>query len=59
MRDWLTLCCGALLIVGMVGSIWFYQYPHSVVYSCSDKEKNPADVQKLCIQLTKGQWWSK
>lgn len=27
------------------------------VFSCSDKEKNPHDIQKLCKELTKSQWW--
>jgi hypothetical protein len=59
MRDWLTISCFAILCFGMIGSLWFYQYPHSVVYSCSDKANNPTDVQKLCERLTRGQWWSK
>jgi hypothetical protein len=35
------------------------QVPMNTVYACSDKEKNPPDVQAHCKQLTKGQWWSK
>ena len=27
------------------------------VFACSDKHKNPPDVQHLCKRLTKGQWW--
>lgn len=57
MNDWLTTLCASVLCVGFIGSVWFYQYPHSVVYACSDKEKNPPDVQQLCKELTKAQWW--
>ena len=59
MNDWLTSVCACVLCVGVVGSIWFYQYPHSVVYACHEKETNPAEIQKLCERLTKGQWWHK
>jgi hypothetical protein len=27
------------------------------VHACSDKEKNPPDVQQICKRLTKHQWW--
>jgi hypothetical protein len=30
---------------------------HNNIYQCSDKENNPADVQKQCKRLTRGQWW--
>lgn len=30
----------------------------SDVYACSDKHKNPPDVQHLCKRLTRGQWWN-
>ena len=59
MRDWLTILCGGLLAFGIVATTWFYSYPHSVVYMCSDKESNPADVQILCEKITRGQWWSR
>jgi hypothetical protein len=59
MRDWLTILCVGVLTFGIIGSVWFYSYPHSVVYACSDKESNPADVQILCERITRGQWWSK
>jgi hypothetical protein len=29
------------------------------VYICSDKHKNPPDVQAQCKKLTRGQWWHK
>jgi len=34
-------------------------FTEQTVYACHDKEKNPPDIQKLCNQLTKGQWWHK
>jgi len=34
------------------------QVPINTVYVCSDKEKNPPDVQAQCKRLTKHQWWS-
>ena len=58
MRDCLTILCVGVLVVVFIASIWYYTYPHSVVYACSDKENNPADVRKLCERLTRGQWWS-
>ena len=57
MNDWLTSVCAGVLCVGVIGSIWFYQYPHSTVYACSDGDKNPPDVIKQCKELTKNQWW--
>ncbi len=32
-------------------------FTEQTVHACNDKEKNPPDVQKLCKQLTKHQWW--
>lgn len=32
----------------------FYE---DTVHQCGDKQNNPPDVQKLCKQLTKNQWW--
>jgi hypothetical protein len=58
MRDWLTILCVGVLSFGMIGSLWFYNYPHSVVYACSDKTLNPPDIQALCKRMTRGQWWS-
>lgn len=57
MSDWLTTICAGVLCAGVVASVWFYQYPHSVVYSCYDKETHTAEIAKLCKQLTKNQWW--
>lgn len=58
MRDNLIILCVGVLVFGFIASIWYYTYPRSVVYACSDKENNPADVRKLCERLTRGQWWS-
>jgi hypothetical protein len=59
MKDWLTIVCVSVMLFGSIGGLWFYQYPHSTVYACSDKESNPPDVQVLCQRLTQGQWWAK
>lgn len=59
MRDWLTILCVGVLTFGIIGTVWFYQSPRSVVYACSDKADHPADVAKLCARMTQGQWWSK
>lgn len=29
------------------------------VFACHDKKTNPPEIQQLCKQLTKGQWWHK
>ena len=58
MKDWLTILCVGVLAFGTIATTWFYNSPHSIVYSCSDKERNPPDVQELCKRLTKGQWWA-
>lgn len=58
MKEWLFIICAYILGFGVIGTMWFYNYPHSVVYACSDKESNPPDVQKLCKEWTKGQWWA-
>jgi hypothetical protein len=57
MRDWLTLSCGAILIAGVIGSVWFHQYPHSQVYACNDVDTNPPEIVTMCKSLTKNQWW--
>ena len=59
MRDCLTILCVGVLFASFIGSLWYYTYPHSVVYACSDKESNPPDVRKMCERLTRGQWWHK
>jgi hypothetical protein len=53
----ITLAC--LLVIGIVNiaSVLVEMSLRSEVYACNDKEKNPPDVQKLCQQLTKYQWW--
>jgi hypothetical protein len=32
-------------------------FAKQTVHACDDKEKNPPEVQNLCKQLTKNQWW--
>ena len=59
MRDNLTILCVGALVLGIVGGICYYNYPHSIVYACSDKELNPPEIQQQCQKLTRGQWWSK
>jgi hypothetical protein len=59
MKDNLFIGCLAVLCAGVIGTMWFYSYPSSVVYACSDKQSNPPDVQLLCERLTQGQWWGK
>jgi hypothetical protein len=59
MRDWLTISCVCLLVLGVIGSIIHYQLPPSGVFACSDKVLNPPEIQKQCLRLTKGQWWNK
>jgi len=52
---------GFLCLMGVVFLVVVIQeqVPMSTVFACSDKEKNPADVQAQCKRLTKHQWWSK
>lgn len=57
MSDWLFSLCAGVMIVGIIGSIWFYQYPHSQVYACNDVDYNPPEIKDMCKRLTKHQWW--
>jgi hypothetical protein len=52
---------GFLCLMGVVFLVIVIQeqVPMNTVYACSDKEKNPPDVQVHCKQLTRGQWWAK
>lgn len=59
MKHWLITLCVGVLMLGLVGLLWFYNAPASKVYACADKKLNPVDVQKQCERLTRGQWWSK
>lgn len=52
----LTLAVGVMSAVMVVLTL-YGAFAEDTVYACSDKEKNPPDVQKLCKQLTKYQWW--
>ena len=52
---WFLCFMGVVFLVIVIQE----QVPMNTVYACSDKEKNPPDVQAHCKQLTKGQWWSK
>lgn len=58
------MSCRDSLIVAVLASVMlaltlYGAFAEQTVYACSDKEKNPPDVQKLCKRLTKHQWWSK
>lgn len=48
-----------VLAAVMLGLTLYGAFAEQTVYACHDKEKNPPDVQQLCKQLTKGQWWHK
>ena len=51
--------CLVLIVLSIV-MVFLYVYvviSEQNVYSCYDREKNPVDIQKMCQQLTKNQWW--
>ena len=46
------------VLTAVMAVIWLYgAFSEQTVYACTDKEKNPPEIQKLCKQLTKHQWW--
>jgi hypothetical protein len=49
-----------MLLASVMAVLTIYgAFTENTVYQCSDKEKNPPDVQQLCKRLTRGQWWHK
>ena len=52
----LTLAVGVLTAVMVVLTL-YGAFSEDTVHACSDKEKNPPDVQQICKRLTKHQWW--
>jgi len=50
---WFLCLMGAVFLAIVIQE----QVPMTTIHACSDKEKNPPDVQVHCKQLTKNQWW--
>jgi hypothetical protein len=48
----LIILAAVMMVLTLYGA--FYE---DTVHSCNDKELNPPEVQKICKQLTKHQWW--
>lgn len=48
-----------VLVALVVGGLILTENVQPDVFACSDKEKNPPDVQAQCKRLTRGQWWAK
>jgi hypothetical protein len=46
-----------ILTAVMVVLTLYGAFAEDTVHACSDKEKNPPDVQQICKRLTKHQWW--
>lgn len=51
--------CLVLIVLSIV-MVFLYVYAvvsEQTVYACADKQNNPTEVQVMCQQLTKNQWW--
>lgn len=46
-----------MIIVACLVIIAKQYEPALAVHACSDKDRNPIEVQILCMRLTKYQWW--
>jgi hypothetical protein len=58
MRSKVRLTLAVIVMSAVMAVIWLYgALSEQTVHACNDKEKNPPDVQELCKQLTKNQWW--
>ena len=51
--------CLVLIVLSIV-MVFLYVYAvvsEQSVYACADKDNNPIEIQTMCQQLTKNQWW--
>lgn len=48
----LIVLAAVMLVLTLYGAI-----SEQSVYACHEKDNNPTDIQVLCKQLTKNQWW--
>lgn len=55
-RGLLILMCIMIIVACLVIIAKQYE-PALAVHACSDKDRNPIEVQILCMRLTKYQWW--
>ena len=51
-------CLLAIGLFNFANTAVMYYTQIGEVYSCSDKENNPPEVQRQCKRLTRGQWWA-
>jgi len=46
------------VLTAVMAVIWIYgAFAEQTVFACSDVDKNPPEIQKICKRLTKHQWW--
>jgi len=58
MRSQVRLTLAVIVMSSVMLVLTLYgAFSEQTVFACSDGNKNPPEIQKLCKQLTKHQWW--